>query len=201
MALLVLAGCNGSGAEKPKHGAGTVSATVSSAPTMTSTTPSASVSDSVEQAKADLRSAQAAYYSAYMAAAAKPSNDAAVQRLLNVYKQGSPGQRGMRKYMKTLAKSGFAARSGPESTFVVQKVNVSSVAEGATASVLVCTYDDGVTYDAKHDGPDGKPIVIDDSISSARTTFAYQREGGSWKITGGDVQKTWAGENHCTSKT
>ena len=87
------------------------------------------------------------------------------------------------------------------SSFVVQKVDVSSVAEGATAKVLVCTYDDGVTYDAKHDGPDGKPIAIDDSISSARTAFAYQREGGAWKITGGDVQKTWAGENHCTSKT
>jgi hypothetical protein len=107
----------------------------------------------------------------------------------------------MASYVKKLADNGFAARSGPKGYFVIQSVSVTSVSDGASASSTVCTYDDGVTYDAKHKGPDGKPITVDDSISSAQTRFRYIRQVGTWKLVGGDVLKTWMGENHCSSKS
>jgi hypothetical protein len=195
--LLIGAGCDGHGSSG-KDGTGSPLPSTSTAVPSVSSSPSAVP---LAKAEGDVRAAQAAYYAAYMAAVAKPGNSRLVDRLLGVYQSGSPGQRGMKKYIKALATNGFAAQKGPKSTFVVQSVDVSSVAEGAKASAVVCTYDDGVTYDAKHDGPDGKPIVIDDSVSSARTKFGYVLQAGQWKLTGGDVTKTWAGVNRCSAAT
>jgi hypothetical protein len=69
-------------------------------------------------------------------------------------------------------------------------VKVSSVDDGSAAQVLVRTFDDGVTHDAKRHAPDGKTIIVDDSISSARTRFRYVRVVGTWKLVGGEVLKS-----------
>jgi hypothetical protein len=151
-------------------------------------------------AQADLRRVQATYYAAYIAAVAKPGNKSAVNHLLGVYSEGSPGARDIKARMEGLAHKGYAAKAGPKGYFVVQAVEVASVDEGTAARVTVCAYYDGVTYDTKHDGPDGKPITISDSVESSRTRFRYVRQAGAWRLVGGDVLKSWMGENRCPPK-
>ena len=156
--------------------------------------------DPLAQAKIDLRKVQSTYYASYIGAAAKPSSKSAVDRLLNVYESGSPGAKGVAARMKSLARDGFAAKPGPDGYFVVESVTVASVAEDAPARVVVCTYYDGTTYDTRHNGPDGKPVTVNDTAESGRTRFRYVRRAGEWKLVGGDVLKSWTGGNHCPAE-
>lgn len=199
--LLACTSCDNAGKSAADHPQASASTTANASPASPSVPPSPTGANLLIKAESDLRAAQARYYSAYMAAVAKPNNAQVVDRLLGLYTEDSPARRSMKRYVKTLAVNGFAGRPGRESGFSVKSVQVSSVAEGATAKVMVCTYDDGVTYDTRHDGPDGKPIIIDDSVSSASTRFRYSLQAGKWKLTGGEVVKTWAGENHCSATT
>jgi hypothetical protein len=156
--------------------------------------------DLLTQAKSDLRKAQATYYATYTAAVANPNDRQAVDRLRSLYQRGSPAERGMSKFMKTFALDGLKAKAGPKGYFVVERVDVSSVAEGAKANVTVCTYHDSVTYDARHNGPDGRPVTVDDTIFSARSSFRYIHLGNSWKFYNGGVIKLWTGKNLCPAK-
>jgi hypothetical protein len=192
--LVAVAGCDRDDSTQPTPTRGSPSSTATSRPSPTV------VPDPLDQARSDLRKAQSAYYDAYLAAAAAPGNARAVNRLLAVYQEGSPGAKDIKKRMKLLADNGFAARPGPKGYFVVQRIDVSSVADGATAQVETCSYYDGVTYDTKNDGPDGEPITVDDTTESGRTRFRYVNQAGAWKLVGGDVLKTWTGENRCPAK-
>jgi hypothetical protein len=191
--LLACAGCDRGGSSSTDHNSPAPSMTLPTAAIFTT-------SDPLTRAEADLRQVQATYYAAYIAAVAKPGDKSAVDRLLNVYSSGSPGARDIEARMEGLAHKGYAAKAGPKGYFVVQDVDVSSVVEGASARLTVCAYYDGVTYDTKHDGPDGKPITISDTAESSQTRFRYVHEGGSWRLVGGDVLKSWTGENRCPPK-
>jgi hypothetical protein len=71
------------------------------------------------------------------------------------------------------------------------------VAIDTEATVTVCTFDDGVIYDTRHTGPDGKPVVVNDEATSGRSRVSYVRQDGKWLLRGGDVVASWKGANRC----
>jgi hypothetical protein len=156
-----------------------------------------SATDPLAQAERDLRAAEDVYFAAYDAAIADPGNERVVDRLLALYVPGSAGAREIQARMAGLASRGFAGRPGPEGYFVVEDVDVSSVAEGAKATVTICAFDDGVVYDTRNKGPDGKPIVVNDAVESGRTKSNFLKQNGEWRLVGGDVVQSWKGVNRC----
>jgi hypothetical protein len=153
--------------------------------------------DPLVQADNDLRAVVAAFDRAYRAAVAEPGNTRVVDRLLGLYVPGSQGARDMRSRMDGLARSRFAGRPGPSGYVVVEKVDVPSVVEGTRATVTVCTFDDGQIVDTAHNGPDGKPVIVNDTVESGRTRVSVLRRNGAWQLLGGDVLNTWKGVNRC----
>jgi hypothetical protein len=166
-------------------------ATAASTTTGVPPTPESTVS----AAEKELRAAEAAYFRAYDLAVSDPGDADRVGRLLNLYVPKGAGQREMRGRMKDLSDRGFAGRRGPAGYQVVEDVVLT--AGESRAVVTVCDFDDGVLYDTKHEGPDGKPIVVDDEPVSGRTKDRWVRQDGRWLLEGGDPVEEWKGENRC----
>jgi hypothetical protein len=187
MTGLVLA-CAGCSDDAPAQG-----------PDVTATIPPTSASSSAPESDDDaaLRAAEADYFRLYAAALARPDDEAAVDALLAIYAPGGAGVEDMRARMKGLADRGYAGRPGPDGYFVVERTSVPSAAEGARATVTVCVFDDAVVYDTEHEGPDGKPVVVNDKVESTRTEVRWIRQGGTWRLEGGDVVERWPGVNRC----
>jgi hypothetical protein len=157
-------------------------------------------SDPLAEVRQELAAAQADYYTAYAAAVASPSDRGRVRRLLGVYTPESPARPVIAARMKALADRRLAGRSGPKGYYVIEKLDVATLPPRGKATTTVCTYDDGVLYDAAHKGPDGQEIVVNDDVKSGRTRFYWVQQKGAWKLQGGDVLKTWEGENRCPAK-
>jgi hypothetical protein len=165
-----------------------------------SPTPSASVSpsrDPLAGAEQELRAAEAAWYRAYQSAVADPGSERTVDRLLELYVPNGRGRRDIAARMDGLADRGYAGRPGPKGYQVVEDVSVDSVADGARAVVTVCSFDDGIVIDTRNDGPDGKPITVDDDVVGGRTKDRWVRQDGAWRLEGGDVVEQWKGDNRC----
>lgn len=96
-ALALAAGCTGGGAPGPNQASGPTQTPGSQSPTATASP----TVDALEQARADLRSAQDTYYRAYLDAVADPKNTQRVTRLLAVYVPG-PDRDLERLYLKLM---------------------------------------------------------------------------------------------------
>jgi hypothetical protein len=164
------------------------------------TTPPTASPDPLAVARRDLAAAQEGYYQAYIGAVASPGDRGRIRRLLSVYTTESPARVVMAARIKGLADRRLAGRAGPDGYYVVERVDVTSLPPRGEATTTVCTYDDGVLYDAARKGPDGQEIVVNDEIESARTRFLWVQQKGAWKLRGGDVVKTWEGGNRCPAK-
>lgn len=146
---------------------------------------------------AEVSDAQARYYASYAQAFAKPGSVGATQGLLALYVPASPARKQMVQRLASFVRQGWAARPGKAGYYVIERVTPDDGSSATRATTRVCTYDDGVVYDATRTAPDGSRIVIDDSVESALTTFRWARTDSGWKLQGGAVTTTWKGVNRC----
>lgn len=188
LAVCISSCSNGSSVGKPL-GPGTVSATVARPVPSTSATQPPPV--------AEVSAAQARYYASYAAAFANPGSATATQGLIALYGPTSSARKQIIQRLASFVRQGWAASPGKAGYYVVEGVTSDDASPATREAVRVCTYDDGVVYDATRAAPDGSRIVIDDSVESALTTFTWMRIGTGWKLQGGDVTTTWKGANRC----
>lgn len=160
--------------------------------------PSTSLPSASDPATAVLReitAAQERYYQSFQVAVAHPGDQRGVEGLLASYTASGEPARRVRAWLRYLADSGFAARSGLENRYVIEKIDAVA-ADPERVVATVCGFDDGVIFDARQKAPDGSEIVVDDVPLSQRTLFTWVKRD-TWQIDAAQVLNTWEGRDGC----
>jgi len=168
-----------------------------SPPTPSAAPASAAPSPSADPLKSQISAAIQAYYQAYTIAVADPGNAAKVDRLTSLFTNSNPGRANAQKTMANFAASHTAGRPGPNGYYVIESVTDPSGSPDGPAISTVCVFDDSVLYDSHQRAPDGKEIIVDDSLSTVVSRFTWRRVNGSWLLDHTDTIKTSKGANQC----
>jgi hypothetical protein len=161
---------------------------------------SGAATQSVDEAGTQLRADVAMIDVAYMAALAKPGDDARVKALMDWYVPGSSDAKAVRARLSEMARDHIAGRSGPAGYWVVQDVSVLSTEVGAKATLTICHYDDGVLFSTRYHAKDGTPVVINDSVLTTRYTSTWVRAASGWRADGGKTLSTVPNANRCSAQ-
>lgn len=183
--LLAISACSGnsSGAANP--------------PPPPATSTPAAASPSADPLKSQIAAAVQNYYKTYTTAVADPGNGAKVDALLALYTPTNPGRENARERMANFAASHTAGRPGPNGYFIIESVTDPSGSPDGPAISTMCVFDDSVLYDSHQRAPDGKEIIVDDTLTSVISRFTWRRVGSSWLLDGAQVIKDWKGSNQC----
>ncbi len=162
---------------------------------------SASTASPAAEAEADkaIRDATRRYDQAYRDAVADPGSPAKAQHLLAMYTADSPEREGMKTFLQTLTRRGWAGRPGKKGHQSIESVLITSLPPTGRAETTTCTFDDGVVFDAVNKAPGGGEIIVNDDAEGSRTTWIWIYAAGTWKISEATTVQKWTGEDKCAA--